>query len=183
MRSYKTEGIVVKRKNFREADRILTIFTKYHGKIVVKAPGVRRITSKRSSHTELLNLCIFTLYKSTGSHFPIVTEVQALDEFLPIKNSLPRVGFAYYICEVIDRLCPDNQENKKTFYLVRDALSRLSSGLEGASVVESFENDLLITLGFLPKLNYLKNKYLFIEQILERRLSTKRLLPFFLQSS
>ena len=37
MRSFKTEGIVIKRSNYSEADRIVTIFTKQNGKIKVKA--------------------------------------------------------------------------------------------------------------------------------------------------
>jgi len=183
MRTYKTEGIVVKRKNFREADRILTIFTKYQGKIVVKAPGVRRITSRRSSHTELLNLSVFTLYQSPKSFYPIVTEAQVLENFSSIKNSLRKIGFAYYICELIDALCAQNQENRRIFFLAKDTLFKLSNYSSNNEVIDDFENDLLITLGFLPKLNYLKNKYLFIEEILERRLFTKRLLPVFLQSS
>ncbi|PIZ97846.1 MAG: DNA repair protein RecO, partial [Candidatus Levybacteria bacterium CG_4_10_14_0_2_um_filter_35_8] len=55
MNSYKTEGIVIKRRNLGEADKILTIFTKRYGKIQVKAPGIRKINSRRSPHVELLN--------------------------------------------------------------------------------------------------------------------------------
>jgi len=54
MKSYKTEGIIIKRKNFGEADRILTIFTKNKGKISIVAKGVRKINSRRAPHIELL---------------------------------------------------------------------------------------------------------------------------------
>lgn len=180
MRLYKTEGIVLKRKNFREADRILTVFTKSHGKIMVNAPGVRRITSRRSSHIELLNLSIFTLYQSAKSFYPIVTEAQVLEDFSSIKNSLGKIGFAYYICELIDSLCAQNQENRGIFFLAKDILFKLNNYSLNNEIIDNFENELLVALGFLPKLNYLNNKYLFIEQILERRLSTRRLLPVFL---
>ena len=62
-RAYKTEAIIIKRRNFGEADRILTILTKNYGKIQVRAPGVRKITSRRSSHIELLNFSSLTLYR------------------------------------------------------------------------------------------------------------------------
>ncbi|MBI4096902.1 MAG: DNA repair protein RecO, partial [Candidatus Levybacteria bacterium] len=54
MRTFRTEGIIIKRKNFGEADRILTVFTKEYGKLQVKAKGIRRIPSRRSAHVELV---------------------------------------------------------------------------------------------------------------------------------
>ena len=63
MRTHKTEGIIIKRRNYGEADRILTVFTKYNGKIQVKATGIRRIPSRRSAHVELLNYSVLNLYK------------------------------------------------------------------------------------------------------------------------
>ena len=218
IRSFKTEGIIIKRRNFGELDRILTVLTKTNGKIQVRAPGVRKITSRRSSHIELLNLCILTLYKSSRSLFAIVTEAQTLENFLPIKNNLPKVGFAYYVCELVDSLCAENQENRRVFFLVRDVLSRLENDYsrylqelrnrhsgdpsdDGDSripngnerfwtsqndeksiipIIEDFENKLLVYLGFLPEFHKLKDKRDFIENILERRLITKRLIPLFL---
>ena len=43
MRSYRIEGIIIKRRDFGETDRILTVFTKTQGKISVIAKGVRKI--------------------------------------------------------------------------------------------------------------------------------------------
>jgi len=179
-RYYKTEAIIIKRINFGEADRILTILTKNYGKIRVKAPGVRKITSRRSSHIELLNLSLLTLYRSFRISMPIVTEAQTQEEFLPIKNNLQKIGLAYYICELIDRLCADNQENKKVFFLAKDALYELANDSGGLSLIDNFEKEFLIALGFLPRVHQLKDKASFIENILERKLTTKRLLPLFI---
>jgi len=126
MRSYKTDAIIVKRRNFGEADRVLTVLTKNYGKIQVKAPGVRRITSRRSSHIELLNLVLLTLYRSSRSSLPILTEAQALEEFLSIKKTLRKIGFAYYICELIDTLCAEREENRRIFFLTKDTLFKLA---------------------------------------------------------
>jgi len=54
-RSYKAEGIILKRINFSEADKILTIFTKRHGKVRAIAKGVRRLTSRKAGSVELFN--------------------------------------------------------------------------------------------------------------------------------
>lgn len=180
IRSFKTEGIIIKRRNFGELDRILTVLTKTNGKIQVRAPGVRKITSRRSSHIELLNLCILTLYKSSRSLFPILTDVESMEEFLPIKNNLHKIGFAYYVCELVDKLCAERDENKNVFFLLRETLYRLVNNYDVGSIIKDFENELLANLGFLPKMHGIIDKQAFIENILERRLITKRLIPLFL---
>lgn len=174
MRAFKTEGIIIKRRDFRDADRILTVFTKQYGKIQVKAAGIRRIPSRRSPHVELLNHAVLTLYK--GNAFPVLTEAQAIEHYAPIKNDLSKIGFAYHICELIDKLCPDNQENSQIFFQLKNILNRLSATNSGSDysfpagvlslrdaakndkqidndmfgIIYDFEMRLLSTLGYLP---------------------------------
>ena len=112
MKSFRTEGIVIKRRNFNEADRILTVMTRDYGKMQIKAAGVRRITSRRSAHVELLNHAVLHLYK--GNTFSILTEAKVMDDFGPIKSDFGKIGIAYHLCELVDGLCPENQENRKT---------------------------------------------------------------------
>lgn len=179
MRSYKTEGIVIKRRNFGEADRILTVFTKREGKIKVKAAGVRRINSRRSPHIELLNHSFLTLHK--GQSLPILTEAEAIENFSQIKKNLTKIGFAYHICELIDGLCAENQENKTVFALLLETLRRLSKEEDVADIIYGFEIELLTNLGFYPRFRFIRNldTQAFIEQILERKLKSKQLLHHF----
>lgn len=177
MRSFKTEGIILKRRNFGEADRILTVFTKGSGKIQVKALGVRKITSRRSSHVELLNYSLLTLHKGRG--LPVLVEAQAVENFSSIKADLMRVGFAYHVCELIDGLCPDNQENRTVFSLLKEVLSRLSGEEDIVSSIHEFEIALLTTLGFYPHAHFTKNSDMsaFIERVLERKLKSRQIIP------
>src|SRR6476659_9965850 len=99
MRNFRTEGIVIKRKNYGEADRIITILTRDYGKLAVKASGVRKITSRRSSHIELLNHVSLGLYK--GNAFPVLTEAKMVDDFAAVKNDFTKVGLAYHLCELV----------------------------------------------------------------------------------
>lgn len=179
MRTYKTEGIIIKRRNFGEADRILTVFTKRFGKIQVKAVGVRRITSRRSPHVELLNFSSLSLHKGHG--LPILTEAEAIADFSVIKENLTKVGFAYHICELINGLCPENQENRRVFYLLKDVLSQLEIEGDIVSIIHEFEIELLTTLGYY-KPSWRPQSIdttSFIESILERRLKSKRILSRF----
>jgi DNA repair protein RecO (recombination protein O) len=175
MRSFKTEGIVIKRSNYSEADRIVTIFTKKNGKIKVKATGVRKITSRRSPHIELLNYCVFNLYQ--GRNMFTLTEVDSRESFPLLKKDLKRIGFAYHVCELIDGLCPENQEHEDVFMLLGRTLRKLSKEENLSAVVHEFELDLLQILGFYKPSNSEVDTQSLIEEILERRLKTKQILP------
>lgn len=124
MRNFRTEGIIIKRRNFGEADRILTVMTRDYGKIQIKAAGVRKITSRRSAHTELLNHTVLHLYK--GHTFSILTEAKMLADFALVKMEFDKVGLAYHLCELIDGLCPENQENRNVYFLLLQTLEKLS---------------------------------------------------------
>lgn len=183
MRSFKTEGIIIKRNNYAEADRILTVFTKYHGKIRVKAVGIRKISSRRAAHVELLNHCCLNLYR--GKTYPILTEVQSVDNFPQIKNDFNKIGLAFHLCELIDGLCPENQENQQVFFLFKNILTQLSqaSSRQSSAHIDQFELQLLRLLGYLPaeqleltagSQNW-ENSRIFIEDILERRLKSREI--------
>ncbi|MBI5122407.1 DNA repair protein RecO [Candidatus Roizmanbacteria bacterium] len=174
MRNFKTEGIIIKRRDFKDADRILTVLTPNLGKIAVRASGIRRIPSRRSPHVELLNHCVLTLYN--GRAFPILTEAQAIDSFSGVKEDLYKIGLAYHLCELIDGLCPENQENRGVFNLVKNTLMRLSSEENEAELIRNFQTELLSMLGYWNKQEFLTERVdmdNFVENILERKLKSK----------
>lgn len=175
MRNFKTEAIIIRRRNIGEADRILTVFTKDYGKMQIKASGVRKIISRRSAHVELLNHSMLTLYKGPTSS--VLTEAQTFESFSSIKNDLQRIGFAYHICELIDGLCPEGQENRALFELLKNTMQRLSTDEEIVAVVNEFEVELLSNLGYWnashdPRV--IDTKHL-IEEIIERKLKSTKI--------
>ncbi len=183
MHTLKTEAVVLKRRNIGEADRLLTVLTKTHGKMQVKAPGVRKIASRRSPHIELLNRVSLHLY--TGSASPIVTEAQMIADYSPIKQDLVKVGYAYHVCEITDGLCAENEENNAVFSLLIYTLDSLclSSTNDSVSVVKEYEFQLLELLGFgvaSMRDHAFFDTNIYIESLLERKLKSK---DIFLQKS
>jgi DNA repair protein RecO (recombination protein O) len=155
---------------------MVTVFTKQHGKLLIKATGVRKITSRRSAHIELLNYSLLSVYK--GRTYPVLVEAQILEDFSEIKKDLTKVGFAYHICELVNGLCAPEQENEAVFNLLKNTLMRMNTGNDLALLVHSFEIELLSNLGFWHKRTEVFEKLdteSFIENILERRLKSKRI--------
>lgn len=182
MRTFKTTGIVIKRKNIGEADRILTVYTRDQGKLQIKAKGVRKITSKRSSHIEPLNIAVLTLYKGEGIH--ILLEVDTINSHSAIKSNLSKVGMAYHICELIDGLCPEGQEQPEIYELLVQMLYDLGHKKEVGKAIHLFEMQLLTLLGYTTSTHDLvgaKASY-FIESILERKLKSRQIIPQLLKA-
>lgn len=175
MRSFKSEGIIIKRRNIGEADKIITVFTKDLGKIQAKAKGIRRITSRRSSSLDLLNTCNISFYKGPG--MALITEVDPIDSFTSIKKNLERVYAAYHFCELIDGLCAEEQENSKVYDLFFTALECLKTEKKLKGLINSFEIQLLTYLGFWgeEQVEQDTNVQMFIENLLERKLRSKNI--------
>ena len=145
MVSIKSEGVILKRRNFSEADRILTIFTKTQGKVSVLAKGVRRITSRRAGNIELLNRVIVFLHQGKG--MPILTEAKAVDTYPNLKNDLTLSTYAFHIIELLDKLLAENQENPILYGHMVEVLNRLSKKPRQI-LIRAFEAKILSNLGF-----------------------------------
>ncbi len=145
MRAFKTEGVILRRRNFGEADRILTVFSLSKGKITVIAKGVRRITSRRSGNVELLNRVAMFLYP--GKQFLILTEAESLNTYQRLKEDLTLSSYAYHIIELIDKLTAENQENRILYGHLIEVLNRLSIKPRQI-LIRAFEAKILSNLGF-----------------------------------
>lgn len=146
MRGIKVEGIILKRRNLGEADRILTVFTLQKGKTSVLAKGVRRITSRRSGNVELLNRSLMYLHQAKT--FLILTEATTLDTFSKIKSYLTLSTYAYHILELVDKLTAENQENRILYEHLVEVLKRLEKNPRQI-LIRAFEAKILSNLGFI----------------------------------
>ena len=144
----KTEGIILKRRNYKDADRMITILTKDAGKITARALGIRKIKSRKKSHLELLNYV--NLYLVEGKLWYVITQAEAIKPFNSIKKNLATIQWGYYFAEIVEKLTPEDEVNEKLFYLVRNTLITFDSS-ENPLVILSGNLKVLILGGFFSK--------------------------------
>lgn len=180
-------AIVLKRFNFGEADKIITVLTRSYGKLSLIAKGVRRITSKRKGHLELFNHVhiSFTEPHSLG----ILTEAETTHHFDNLKNDWERMGQAYHVCEVVDKLLPEYEEQEYVFRLlirILEVLNDENKDKKREETVRIFEQTLLQKLGFWDEkalgtqtiLSPQEQKHLhlcYIQDIIEKELKSERI--------
>lgn len=148
-RFFKDVGIIIKRFSYREADRVLTLMTKRHGRITVLAKGVRKMNSRKRGSVELFNVVKIQAVKGKGFH--ILTEVETLEPLETLRNDLDKVKSAFYLCELIDKMIPEHETNSLVYELLSKSLRGLSNPNADIRVWENyFKHRIVRILGFWP---------------------------------
>jgi DNA repair protein RecO (recombination protein O) len=149
-RTYKTEAIVMRRTDIGEADRILTLLTPEHGKTRVVAKGIRKLTSRKAGHLELLTRV--DLLIAHGRDLDLVTQAQSLDMYAAIRSDLNRLAYASYTIELLDRFTVELQEAGEMYTLLRWTLTLLNEGAEPERLARFVELKILELAGYQPEL-------------------------------
>ena len=149
-RLYRCEAIVLGRMDFAEADRILTLYSRQHGKLRVIAKGARRPLSRLGSHLEYFSRSQLMLAR--GRELDVVTGAETLDAHLGIHSDLEAYGHASHLAEILTRLTEDRQQNVAVFELLASSLRLLADGIYPFHVTRHYEMALLALLGFRPEL-------------------------------
>jgi DNA repair protein RecO (recombination protein O) len=124
-RSYSTEAIILRHTDLGEADRILTLMTPYKGKVRAIAKSVRRPSSKKAGHLELL--CYSQLQIAVGRNLDIVTQAQASENFFHLRNELWHMTCGFYLAELVDRFIEDDTPHPDVYNLLLLALRVLDA--------------------------------------------------------
>lgn len=170
---YNTKGIILSRKNFGEADRIIKIYTQKFGKVGVIAKGVRRPTSKKRGHLEMFSMV--ELQATVSNDLGILTEVQSVNSFEKLRKNLKKVALAYYFCEVIEKITREHEEHSELFYLLNDYLNKVQVGGNLKELRKEFVTKLLVLLGYWPAGKLMTDPDRELDDVLEREINTVKI--------
>ena len=150
-RSFRTSAIILKRRDFGEADRMLTVITPRHGKLDVLAKGARKINSHKTGHVELFTRAEMLIH--TGRDFGLVVQSEMTGPHVAFEN-LTRGAYAAYTAELLDRFSESGEEDMSMqFTLMDESLTRIADDSDPRLAVRYFEIRLLDLVGFRPELN------------------------------
>jgi len=149
MASYKDRGIVVRRDNFGEADRCLTIYARRRGKISILAKGSRRPTAKLTGAVNLLNEIEFVA--AEGRNLDILTEAQIVTAHGALSRQLAKTKIAYWFCELIDKLVHDEEAHPRLYDFLSQSLRALNNYASDL-LLSHFIYNSLSELGYRPEI-------------------------------
>jgi DNA repair protein RecO (recombination protein O) len=153
-RSLRVEAIVLRHSDWGEADRLLSLYTREQGKLRCVAKGVRRLRSRKAGHLEPFTRV--SLQLARGRDTLIITQAEAVDAYLPVRENLMRLSYASYIVELLDRFTYEEGENAALYRLLIETLARLADPASADEAlqlaVRYYEMRLLDLVGFRPRL-------------------------------
>jgi len=148
---YRDEGVVLRVQKLGEADRIITLLTKKHGRIRAVAKGVRRTRSKFGSTVEPFSHVDLQLY--AGRSLDIVTQAESITAYGEnLVSDYARYTSGTAVLETAERLTAEEREpSLRLFLLVIGALRALSER-DPSLVLDAFLLRAMSVSGYAPAL-------------------------------
>lgn len=151
MPTYTDEGIVLRRLDYGETDRILTVLTREHGKIGVIAKGARRPQSRLASRTDLFVLSRMQLASGRGE-LEVLTQAEPVAA-APQAGDARRSACAAVCAELTDRVLEPSHPDGEIFALVTAAMATCADpARDPRAAVVWFARRMIDRLGYAPRL-------------------------------
>lgn len=153
IRSITTDSIILRGRDYSEADRILILLTKDAGKLPAIAKSVRKQNSKLKASTQLFSHSRLNINKSRRSSLGVVTQGETISSMMKLREDLSKIACASYIGEMVDMTMPDYRPNDQIYLLTLTAFSLLQNLDDPYVLLRFFDLRLLAVLGYRPRLD------------------------------
>jgi DNA repair protein RecO (recombination protein O) len=148
---YRDEGVVLRAQKLGEADRIVTLLTRDHGRVRAVAKGVRRTTSRIGARLEPFGHVDVQFYE--GRALDGVTQVETISSYgAHLVHDYARYTAGQAMLETAERLTPEEREpSVQQYLLLVGALRAMTGGEHRANdVLDSFLLRSLSVAGYAP---------------------------------
>ena len=100
------QGIVLRVTDYNDKDALLTLLTRQHGKLTVKARGLRRKNSPLIAPCQLLAYGEFTLFEYRGQY--TINEAHSIELFTPLRRDLTKLSLGTYFAQAAEVLSQED---------------------------------------------------------------------------
>lgn len=143
-------AIVIARRDFRESDQVITVYTKERGKCELVARGIKKITSKNAAHLE--PSFFVDIHIHPGKQFDYIGSVQTVKGQL--LNDLKKRMVMMYALGIFDRFVGIGNPDEKLFDFLRQWIMECISNTHvNGEFVDRYLLQLLAHLGVAPELS------------------------------
>ena len=145
------QAIVLRVTDYNDRDTLLTVLSRSHGKLTVKARGLRRKNSPLIAPCQLLAYGEFTLFEYRGQY--TINEAHSIELFTPLRRDLTRLSLGTYFAQVAEVISQEDLPNPELQSLLLNSLFALSKlGLPESLVKSVFELRAACLAGYTPDL-------------------------------
>lgn len=152
---YRDEAIVLRTHKLGEADRIVTLLTRQHGRVRAVVKGVRKTTSRWGSRLEPFTHVDLQL--AVGRSLDVVTQAETIEPFAAgLGGDYERYTAGTVMLETADRLVTEEgQPAVQQYLLLVGGLRAMTAGDRGPSqVLDSYLLRSLAVAGYAPSFSH-----------------------------
>ena len=145
------QGIVLRVTDYNDRDALLTVLSRNHGKLTVKARGLRRKNSPLIAPCQLLAYGEFTLFEYRGQY--TINEAHSIELFSALRRDLTKLSLGTYFAQVAELISQEDLPNPELQSLLLNCLYGLSGlNLPEGKVKAVFELRAACIAGYTPDL-------------------------------
>lgn len=150
MKEYLVDAVILKSIRAREADRVITLYTRQMGKKRVMAHGVEKPTSKKRGSVQPFGFSRLLL--RSGKDLDSVSQGEGIEIFPVLRQSLSGLSKAGYLAELVDSFTVDEDPNIRIFNILLETFRALGGEFDFVAA-RAFEIKLVSFLGYSPALD------------------------------
>ena len=145
MATYKTRAISLRAKPFAESDKLVTLFTREHGKVRIVAKSARKVPSRFGGRVETFTYGDFFIAK--GRNLDILSQCQVMESFQSVRQSETMLPSGLYLIKLVEAGTAEGQPYPELFDLLLHSLCRLKDGEKGRLVAAEFTKAFVVMEG------------------------------------
>ncbi len=145
------QALVLRVTDYNDRDALLTVLTANHGKLTIKARGLRRKNSPLIAPCQLLALAEFTLFEYRGMY--TINEAHSIELFQGLRQDLTRLSLGTYFAQAAEVLSQEDLPNPELLSLSLNCLYALDKLNKPEAMVKAvFELRSASIAGYAPDL-------------------------------
>lgn len=146
-----TKALVLRLTDYNDRDTLLTVLTEEHGKLTIKARGLRRKNSPLVAPCQLLAYAEFTLFEYRGQY--TVNEAHSIELFQGLRRDLTKLSLGTYFAQAAEVLSQEDLPNPELLSLVLNCMFALDKLGKPENLVKAvFELRSASIAGYTPDL-------------------------------
>ncbi len=124
---YRTKGLIFKKNDTFEADKVFSVFTYDFGRLEIFAKAIRKITSKLRGGIEIFSLSEIEFIQ--GKNRKTLTDAVFINRFNNITCNLEKLKIVNKIIQVLDNFIKGQEKDEKIWSLTIDTFEKINSPL------------------------------------------------------
>jgi len=134
---FKTEGLVIKKMPFGEADFLVRVLTKDFGKMDVLAKGARKTASKLNPHLDILNHIRMQFVKN-GERIPTLMDAEIIAKYDDWFSDADKLSIMGRVLQVIDMVILPGAKDEKLFFMALEFFNKSKGEAEALGFLREF---------------------------------------------